>query len=128
MRMGFIGSPWSRLQSQSESQKGFPHFSRTQSLGAPPIPLCRHNARMVGARAGSAAAVVELSVGRCARCVPLKARVVPAVRSLLDALSEGFAANPWFVGDGSSDRAWIGVVYHLLLTHGLDRAGAHRVP
>jgi hypothetical protein len=31
--------------------------------------------------------------------------MVPAVRSLLDALSEGFVANPWFVGDGSSAAA-----------------------
>src|SRR5579864_8726630 len=31
--------------------------------------------------------------------------MVPAVRSLLDALSEGFAANPWLVSDGSNDRA-----------------------
>jgi DNA-binding transcriptional LysR family regulator len=35
---------------------------------------------------------------------PSRRGMVPAVRSLLDALSEGFAANPWFVGDGSSDR------------------------
>jgi hypothetical protein len=31
--------------------------------------------------------------------------MVPAVRSLLDALSEGFAANPWFEADGSNNRA-----------------------
>src|SRR6201982_756456 len=34
---------------------------------------------------------------------PSRRGMVPAVRSLLDALSEGFAASPWFVGDGSSD-------------------------
>jgi DNA-binding transcriptional LysR family regulator len=31
---------------------------------------------------------------------PSRRGMVPAVRSLLDALSEGFAANPWTVGDG----------------------------
>jgi len=36
---------------------------------------------------------------------PSRRGMVPAVRSLLDALSEGFAANPWFVGDGSNRRA-----------------------
>ncbi len=36
---------------------------------------------------------------------PSRRGMVPAVRSLLDALSEGFAANPWFVDDCSSDRA-----------------------
>ena len=36
---------------------------------------------------------------------PSSRGMVPAVRLLLDALSEGFAANPWFAGDGSSDRA-----------------------
>jgi DNA-binding transcriptional LysR family regulator len=36
---------------------------------------------------------------------PSRRGMVPAVRSLLDALSEGFAANPWFVGNGSIDRA-----------------------
>jgi DNA-binding transcriptional LysR family regulator len=36
---------------------------------------------------------------------PSSRGMVPAVRSLLDALSEGFAANPWFVGDGSNDPA-----------------------
>jgi DNA-binding transcriptional LysR family regulator len=36
---------------------------------------------------------------------PSSRGMVPAVRSLLDALSEGFAANPWVVGDGSNDRA-----------------------
>ena len=36
---------------------------------------------------------------------PSRRGMVPAVRSLLDALSEGFAANPWFVGIGSIDRA-----------------------
>jgi DNA-binding transcriptional LysR family regulator len=35
---------------------------------------------------------------------PSRRGMVPAVRSLLDALSEGFAANPWSVGDGSIDR------------------------
>jgi hypothetical protein len=30
---------------------------------------------------------------------PSRRGMVPAVRSLLDALSEGFAANPWVVGD-----------------------------
>src|SRR4029077_11061704 len=34
---------------------------------------------------------------------PSRRGIVPAVRSLLDALSEGFAANPWFVGDRSND-------------------------
>src|SRR4029077_10143877 len=32
---------------------------------------------------------------------PSRRGIVPAVRSLLDALSEGFAANPWTVGDGA---------------------------
>ena len=36
---------------------------------------------------------------------PSRRGMVPAVRSLLDALSEGFAANPWIVGDGSNARA-----------------------
>jgi DNA-binding transcriptional LysR family regulator len=36
---------------------------------------------------------------------PSSRGMVPAVRSLLDALSEGFAANPWFVGHGSNGRA-----------------------
>ena len=36
---------------------------------------------------------------------PSRRGMVPAVRSLLDALSEGFAANPWTVGDGQCDRA-----------------------
>jgi DNA-binding transcriptional LysR family regulator len=36
---------------------------------------------------------------------PSRRGIVPAVRSLLDALSEGFAANPWIAGDGSNDRA-----------------------
>jgi hypothetical protein len=31
--------------------------------------------------------------------------MVPAVRALLDALSQGFVANPWFVGDDSSAAA-----------------------
>src|SRR5579863_5665637 len=35
---------------------------------------------------------------------PSRRGIVPAVRSLLDALSDGFAANPWIVGDGSIDR------------------------
>ena len=35
---------------------------------------------------------------------PSRRGMVPAVRSLLDALSEGFAANPWFVGHGSNDQ------------------------
>jgi DNA-binding transcriptional LysR family regulator len=33
---------------------------------------------------------------------PSRRGIVPAVRSLLDALSEGFAANPWIVGDRST--------------------------
>jgi DNA-binding transcriptional LysR family regulator len=36
---------------------------------------------------------------------PSRRGMVPAVRSLLDALSEGFSANPWTVGDGQCDRA-----------------------
>jgi len=36
---------------------------------------------------------------------PSRRGMVPAVRSLLDALSEGFAANPWTVGDGQCDPA-----------------------
>jgi len=36
---------------------------------------------------------------------PSRRGMVPAVRLLLDALSEGFAANPWLVGDGSSNPA-----------------------
>src|SRR6267154_4257176 len=36
---------------------------------------------------------------------PSRRGIVPAVRSLLDALSEGFAANPWIVSAGSNDRA-----------------------
>src|SRR6266436_5466540 len=35
---------------------------------------------------------------------PSRRGIVPAVRLLLDTLSEGFAANPWFVGDCSNDR------------------------
>lgn len=35
---------------------------------------------------------------------PSRRGMVPAVRSLLDALSEGFAANPWLAGDGSNDK------------------------
>jgi DNA-binding transcriptional LysR family regulator len=30
---------------------------------------------------------------------PSRRGMVPAVRSLLDSLSQGFAANPWLVGD-----------------------------
>jgi DNA-binding transcriptional LysR family regulator len=33
---------------------------------------------------------------------PSRRGMVPAVRALLDTLSEGFPANPWFVGDGSN--------------------------
>jgi len=36
---------------------------------------------------------------------PSRRGMVPAVRLLLDALSAGFAANPWLVRDCSSDRA-----------------------
>ena len=36
---------------------------------------------------------------------PSRRGMVPAVRLLLDALSEGFAANPWLVGDCSNERA-----------------------
>jgi len=36
---------------------------------------------------------------------PSRRGMVPAVRSLLDALSEGFAANPWAVGDGQCNPA-----------------------
>jgi DNA-binding transcriptional LysR family regulator len=36
---------------------------------------------------------------------PSRRGIVPAVRALLDALSEGFATNPWMVGDGSNERA-----------------------
>lgn len=36
---------------------------------------------------------------------PSRRGMVPAVRSLLDALSEGFATNPWTVGDGHCDPA-----------------------
>jgi DNA-binding transcriptional LysR family regulator len=36
---------------------------------------------------------------------PSRRGMVPAVRLLLDTLSEGFAANPWFVGDCSNDPA-----------------------
>ena len=36
---------------------------------------------------------------------PSRRGMVPAVRLLLDALSAGFAANPWLVGNGSDDRA-----------------------
>jgi DNA-binding transcriptional LysR family regulator len=36
---------------------------------------------------------------------PSRRGMVPAVRLLLDTLSEGFTANPWFVGDGTNDRA-----------------------
>ena len=36
---------------------------------------------------------------------PSRRGMVPAVRLLLDALSAGFAANPWLVGDGSNDLA-----------------------
>ena len=35
---------------------------------------------------------------------PSRRGMVPAVRLLLDTLSEGFAANPWCVGDCSKDR------------------------
>lgn len=35
---------------------------------------------------------------------PSSRGMVPAVRLLLDAFSEGFAANPWVVGDFSNDR------------------------
>jgi DNA-binding transcriptional LysR family regulator len=35
---------------------------------------------------------------------PSRRGMVPAVRLLLDTLSEGFAANPWVVGDRSNDR------------------------
>ena len=35
---------------------------------------------------------------------PSRRGMVPAVRSLLDALSEGFAANPWLVHERSSDQ------------------------
>jgi len=35
---------------------------------------------------------------------PSRRGMVPAVRLLLDTLSEGFAANPWFEGDCSKDR------------------------
>lgn len=34
---------------------------------------------------------------------PSRRGMVPAVRALLDSLSEGFAANPWLLGDGSSN-------------------------
>ena len=34
---------------------------------------------------------------------PSSRGMVPAVRSLLDALSEGFAANPWFAGESTPD-------------------------
>ena len=34
---------------------------------------------------------------------PSRRGMVPAIRSLLDALSEGFAANPWTAGAGSCD-------------------------
>jgi DNA-binding transcriptional LysR family regulator len=36
---------------------------------------------------------------------PSRRGMVPAVRSLLDSLSEGFAVNPWLVSDDSSSRA-----------------------
>jgi DNA-binding transcriptional LysR family regulator len=36
---------------------------------------------------------------------PSRRGMVPAVRSLLDSLSEGLAANPWLVSDDSSNRA-----------------------
>ena len=36
---------------------------------------------------------------------PSRRGMVPAVRSLLDALSEGFAANPWVVGESSNVQA-----------------------
>jgi DNA-binding transcriptional LysR family regulator len=36
---------------------------------------------------------------------PSRRGMVPAVRSLLDFLSEGFAANPWLIGDDSSSGA-----------------------
>ena len=36
---------------------------------------------------------------------PSRRGMVPAVRSLLDFLSECFAATPWLLGDGSSSRA-----------------------
>jgi DNA-binding transcriptional LysR family regulator len=35
---------------------------------------------------------------------PSRRGMVPAIRVLLDALSEGFAANPWLVGDSANDR------------------------
>lgn len=61
----------------------------------------------------------DLSSGALVRLLPsLSARVgvvhavfpsrrgmVPAVRALLDSLSESFAANPWLIGDESSSRA-----------------------
>src|SRR5579862_5745572 len=40
---------------------------------------------------------------------PSRRGMVPAVRSLLDALSESFAANPWLVSEGSNDRGAIGL-------------------
>ena len=36
---------------------------------------------------------------------PSRRGMVPAVRSLLDSLSEGFAASPWLLGQDSSSRA-----------------------
>jgi DNA-binding transcriptional LysR family regulator len=35
---------------------------------------------------------------------PSRRGIVPAVRSLLDALSEGFGAHPWIADDGSNAR------------------------
>jgi DNA-binding transcriptional LysR family regulator len=35
---------------------------------------------------------------------PSRRGMVPAVRALLDSLAEGLAANPWLLGDGSSNR------------------------
>ncbi len=81
-----------------------------------------HRAALCGVGVGRLPALLardDLSSGALIRLLPsLSSRsgivhavfpssrgVVPAVRSLLDALSEGFAANPWYVGDGSNDRA-----------------------
>jgi DNA-binding transcriptional LysR family regulator len=41
---------------------------------------------------------------------PSRRGMVPAVRSLLDALSNGFTANPWVVGDGSKHRGTMSIV------------------
>jgi DNA-binding transcriptional LysR family regulator len=35
---------------------------------------------------------------------PSRRGMVPAVRALLDSLTEGFAASPWLTGDGASDH------------------------